>query len=267
MNIDEAIQILESPTDFVDAKQRAQAQQLLTDSADAQRTWERCQQADFAIRGAFSNIAIPADLKAACLAAYDAAMADETATIPAQSTPFVRPWMYAAAAAIAIFLLVQVPFRDTFTGSQVRSGSTTNISNAGVSSLLNDLGRQFGSFGSYHHRPDAVSGAASYFAEQGAPVNDFLIQNFSGVIPDGCRIVEVQGYRISMVCLHTEPFMHLFVAPREAAGDAVIAKPIQSKLHDVSFLAWTDGDHLLILATRAGNCDDLKRNTTLAFAK
>jgi hypothetical protein len=266
MKVQEAIELLEAPAGDIDANLRAEAERCIAENPEAAAELDRRRQADFRIRGVFASIAVPADLKSTCLALYDAAMAPEPVTVGVPRRFFLRPWMYAAAAAVAIFLLVQAPLHDSSDVIPATAAAPSNVSHAGVSSLLNDLGRQFGSFGNYHHRPEGILGAASYFAEKGAPVNDFLTSGFANVVPDGCRILDVQGYRVSMICLRTEPFMHLFVVPREAAGEMALSGPIESKVHSVSFLAWVDGEQLLILATRSGSCDDLKRHAAVAFA-
>lgn len=260
MNIKEALDILEAPEGSVDAGLRVEAERCLAQHPEAKAELDQRLQADFRIRAAFNSIAVPQGLHAACLATFSPQQVDaEETVVVASQRFFLRPWMLAAAAAIAIMLLVQMPLRDGGSSSSVASVSSGSVSHAGVGALLNDLGRQFGSFGSYHHQPDAVAEAASFFGEQNAPVSDFLTSQFSHVVPDGCRVLNVQGHLVSMVCLRTDPFMHLFVAPREVVGEIETSELLEKEAHSVSFVAWVDGEHLLILATRFGTCDDLKR--------
>jgi hypothetical protein len=264
MKIEEAIELLEIPVGEIDAELRAKAERIVMEDPIASAGVDRRQQADFRIRGAFASIPVPADLKTKCLSVYDRVLDSDKEMTETNRPFFIRPWMYAAAAAVAIMLLVQAPLRDSAEGARTAFSSPSGVSHAGVGSLLNDLGRQFGSFGNYHHQPEGIAEAASFFENQNAPVSNFLTANFANVVPDGCRILDIQGYRVSMVCLRTEPFMHLFVVPKEVLGSEALAGPVQSQVNTVSFLAWIDGDQLLILATRSGTCEDLRRHVTFA---
>jgi hypothetical protein len=267
MKIEEAIELLEIPVGEVDAELRAKAERILMEDPLASAELDRRQKADFRIRDAFASIAVPTDLKANCLAIYSGTLDSGTEVAVARGSLFIRPWMYAAAAAVAIMLLIQAPLRDSSEGVGSVASAPSGVSHAGVGSFLNDLGRQFGSFGNYHHQPEGIAEAASFFENQNAPVSNFLTANFANVVPDGCRILDIQGYRVSMVCLRTEPFMHLFVVPKEALGAEALTRPIESEVNAVSFLAWTDGEQLLILATRSGTCEDLRRHAAFASAQ
>ncbi len=264
MKIEEAIELLDTPIGDCDAELRAQADRIVKEEPVALAELDRRHKVDFRIRGAFASIAVPADLKTNCLSVYDRLVDSAGKTADNNRNFLIRPWMYAAAAAIAIMLLIQVTSPDFDQDTRSASSIVPGVSHAGVGNLLNDLGRQFGSFGNYHHQPGGIAEAASFFENKNAPVSNFLTANFFDIVPDGCRILDIQGYRVSMVCLRTEPFMHLFIVPKEALGGEALTRPIESEVNAVSFLAWTDGDQLLILATRSGTCEDLRRHAAFA---
>ena len=75
----------------------------------------------------------------------------------------------------------------------------------------------------------------------------------------GCRVLEWKGHKVSLICfeLENKQVAHLLVVDSAAFADAPADSPVFKQIGDMATVSWGRAGKTYILASKAGNQDDL----------
>jgi len=269
MNRSEAIDLLDHAAGEISEEARTQALEALADDAEALRELEARRQVDLEISRGLQAIAVPEALRSTILVQM-AGVADQTsgdfsaaaseaepkaeAVSPADTTKrsfWLRPWMVGAAAALAVGIFLWQPMQEQ--GAHLESRDAEHqLAQADVAGLVNSLASRFGNFGPYDHQSRDFGELTHYIHTKATPTAE--ADKLPGLVPQmqpmGCRVFEVDGHRVSMICMQDESFFHLIVTHADACGPKRLKEPTDFKAGDRTFVAWHEEDRLMMLVSR-----------------
>jgi hypothetical protein len=191
---------------------------------------------------------------------------EQSLPFPANTRPWSRPWI-AAAAALAVagaFLAVprQTPQPQLVSNDMVATEAT--IATAGVPNVIHFLAEQIRDFNlsRFDKRADQVSELQSHLAGMGMPTPAHIPEQLEALKTLGCIIFDYNGMNLSMICFKNGRAYHLITAEKASfPKECSPCEKQKTKSYECdkqAFKIWSEGEQIFILTT-TGTQEDIPK--------
>ena len=261
----------------------AEALELLREDTELSVWFEEQQAIDTVISAEFCKIEASAHQQASTLVAMKAHAAhsillqgdsvdqttdqvEQSLPFPANTRPWSRPWIAAAAALVVAgaFLAVprQTPHPQLVSNDMVATEPT--IATAGVPNVIHFLAEQIRDFNlsRFDKRADEVSELQSHLAGMGMPTPAHIPEQLEALKTLGCITFDYNGMNLSMICFKNGRAYHLITAEKASfPKECSPCEKQKTKSYECdkqAFKIWSEGEQIFILTT-TGTQEDIPK--------
>jgi len=235
MNREQAKHWLSAHVDGMDLsseQELREALKLAESDPELRDWWQRQRDMDSGIRIALSGTPVPDGLEAVLLKAVGST-ADDAATPRGSS---LKGWFYAVAALLILGLGTFMFLRGNEEIVQELQVSVTGTSPDSFDRFRDGMAYYIRKvYFQLDHQTDQLPSIENWLREKGSPGYESLPGQLTALPPLGCKELEWQGHKVSLVCFNTRDgrIVHLFILDRADVGE--------SRIGDISTVARSSG--------------------------